>query len=287
MIVEVIITYGPCHSPSSNHNSSLPCSITILKLHRYINITASYNSKLTTALMSSSVISISPFLFKNISNIEEMKLLANWMHAWFIYKSLKTCLLLNFVLCISKVWFCVSTIFNIDYTKHAFILYSLPLDGYGTASKNNKSGVIWAKLNPHWVLPLHVLRSRTEYSNTWFTPETCLKCMQIKTFTCGTRLNKPENHTYFIYKNCHVWKISHQIQVWNFSHKFTYENVSRIPTIPHCVSINYICSFKHTFKQSHPTKQIWVPDEISLPFANFENAMDICCIFFSSNEYVK
>ena len=93
--------------------------------------------------------------------------------------------------------------------------------------------------------PVQNILIRSGLFHTWFTPETCLKCIQIKNFTCGTRLNMPDKNSHLF----HVWKIScmkisHQIQAWNFSHQFTCENLSRIPTIPHCESTNHNCSFK-------------------------------------------
>ena len=40
--------------------------------------------------------------------------------------------------------------------------------------------------------PVQNILIRSGLFHTWFTPETCLKCMQIKNFTCGTRLNMPD-----------------------------------------------------------------------------------------------
>ena len=133
--------------------------------------------------------------------------------------------------------------------------------------------------------PVQNILIRSGLFHTWFTTETCLKCMQIKNFTCGTRLNMPDRK--FTPISCmknftpdsglkfftpvHMWKLS------------------RIPTMPHCESANHIYSFKHTLNQSHPSKQLWFSDESSPPFWRLivKHAMDICYIFLSSNEYIK
>ena len=134
-------------------------------------------------------------------------------------------------------------------------------------------------------IPVQNILIRSGLFHTWFTPETCLKYMQIKNFTCETRLNMPDIKftpiscmKNFTLDSClnfftpvHMWKLS------------------RIPTMPHCESTNHICSFKHTLNQSHPSKQLWFSDESSPPFWRLvvKHAMDICYIFLSSNEYIK
>ena len=133
--------------------------------------------------------------------------------------------------------------------------------------------------------PVQNILIRSGLFHTWFTPETCLKCMQIKNFTCGTRLNMPDRKftpiscmKNFTPDSClkfftpvHMWKLS------------------RIPTMPHCESTNHIYSFKHTLNQSHPSKQLWFSDKSNPPFWRLivKHAMDICYIFLSSNEYIK
>ena len=92
-----------------------------------------------------------------------------------------------------------------------------------------------------WCTPVHNILIRSGLFHTWFTPETCLKCMQIKNFTCGTRLNMPDRKftpiscmKNFMYEKFHVWKISCMKNFmyenftpdsgWNFSHQFKCEN---------------------------------------------------------------
>ena len=142
----------------------------------------------------------------------------------------------------------------------------------------------------HMKPPVQNILIRSGLFHTWFTPETCLKCMQIKNFTCGTRLNMPDRNSHLF----HVWKFS---CMKNFTPDsglkfFTPVHMwilSRIPTIPHCESTNHIYSFKHTLNQSHPSKQLWFSDESSPPFRRLivKHAMDICYIFRSSNGNIK
>ena len=140
-------------------------------------------------------------------------------------------------------------------------------------------------LNANYRISVQNILIRSGLFHTWFTPETCLKCMQIKNFTCGTRLNMPERKITPIscmknftpdsglkfFTPVHMWKLS------------------GIPTIPHCESTNHIYSFKHTLNQSHPSKQLWFSDESSPPFwwLIVKHAMDICYIFLSSKEYIR
>ena len=132
--------------------------------------------------------------------------------------------------------------------------------------------------------------SRTLYSNQirpvlyLIHTKTCLKCLQIKNFTCGTRLNMPHRKftpilcmkkfiymTNFIFMKIFIYLKNFLTDSGlNFFHKFTCENLSRIPTIPHYESTHHISSFNHFLNQSNPTKQIWLSGEISLPFSIFE-----------------
>ena len=84
----------------------------------------------------------------------------------------------NAIKCVwTKRWF------KSDYTK---IIWPWNLHKTGHASLINPGA---ACIDYH---PVQNILIRSGLFHTWFTPETCLKCMQIKNFTCGTRLYMPD-----------------------------------------------------------------------------------------------
>ena len=124
---------------------------------------------------------------------------------------------------------------------------------------------------------------RSGLFHTYFTPETCLRCMQTTNFTYGTRLNMPERKFTPMswIKN---FTLDSGLQFFTPVYMWLFELDSHDTTL--WVDQPQLLSKTH-FNRLHPLKKFDCLMKEDLHVLILKHAMDMCYIFLSSIEYSK